>query len=458
MIAQIIRLAFLVWVIWLIRRDAARRDGISGALWIPTLWVGILASRPLSMWFGFGGGIDTLEGSPVDRLFYFGMILASWYVLSQRNIDWGLVFSRNWPIFIFYGYFLVSVLWADSPIVSFKRWFKDFGNIFVALVILTEKNPLQAFRAVFVRCAYVLLPLSLIYIRWFPELGRRYSLHSGELEATGVTTQKNSLGILIAICSLVLIWDWIESARSSEPRRTRLDRWLPPAILLLGAYLLHMCDSKTSMVCLVIGAVILLSPRMPFLKNRVGAVGVYVVAGTLAFYTLDTLFGVSDWILSSLGRDTSFTGRTDVWRELLALGTDPLLGTGFCSFWSDMSYQMRLPDWVAFSAHNGYIETYIDGGWIGVLFLVVLLLAVGLRMNAGLASGGNMALMRFAVLMVTLVGDFSESHFVRMSPLWFLFLLSAVDPKSLPQPRVSEETIEETAATRQGQSALSPSY
>src|SRR5687768_619523 len=179
--SYLIATAFWIFAIWLIRRDTRNRDGISAVLWIPTLWAFILLSRPLSTWIGFGGGEDSMEGSPVDRLFYFGMIVLALLVLVRRQLDWASVFSRNWPIFLFYGFLLISVLWAESSSVSFKRWFKDIGNVFVALVILTERNPLQAIRAVFVRCAFILLPLSIIFIRFFPTLGRRYSV-GGELE------------------------------------------------------------------------------------------------------------------------------------------------------------------------------------------------------------------------------------------------------------------------------------
>ena len=166
---HLILFSFLIFVAWLIKRDIASRPGVSSAVWIPTLWVGILASRTVSHWIGFSGGTgDTLDGSPVDRLFYLAMILAAAFTLSRRGLDWGWLIAKNWPIVLFYSFLLVSVIWANSPFVSFKRWFKETGNILVALVILTEVNPLQAFRAVFIRCAYVLIPLSLIFIRYFP--------------------------------------------------------------------------------------------------------------------------------------------------------------------------------------------------------------------------------------------------------------------------------------------------
>lgn len=423
---HLIALGCWIFAIWLIRRDSARREGISTALWIPTLWSFILLSRPLSMWLGFGGGIDTMEGSPLDRLFYFGMIGLAFVIVANRGIEWGPFVVRNWPVMMFYGYLLVSVMWAESPFVSTKRWIKDFGNIFVALVILTERNPIQAIRAVFVRCAYVLFPLSIVFLRYLPELGRRYT-RSGGLEVTGVTTQKNSLGILVTVCGLFLLWDWLEKSREDWAKLGMVERRLPILFLLIGIYLLYLCDSQTSILCLIVGSGVMLSGKLPFLRGRVGAMGTYTVVAILAYLLLDEMFGLKDAILGAMGRDSSFTGRTDVWRELLALKTDWLIGTGFLSFWSDMSYQSRLPDWVAFSAHNGYLETYIDGGMIGVLFLVLMLLVIGFRANRRLAFGGNYALAQFAVLLMMLIGNFSESHFARMGPMWFLFLLTALE-------------------------------
>ncbi len=434
---HLIATAFWTLVTAILVRDAKSRDGISRALWIPTLWAAILLSRPFSTWVGFGsggGGVDSQEGSPLDRLFFFALIVAAIVTLLRRRIAWGALVARNWPIALLYAYFLVSVLWADSPVVSFKRWFKDLGNVFVALVILTEVNPLQAIRAVFVRCAYVLIPLSLIFIRYFPHLGRTYNRHSGGMESIGVTFQKNSLGALVLVAGLVLVWDWIERRRSGTPTYP-LERYASLVVVAIGAYLLYLCDSKTSLVCLVLGTGVLLSIGSPTMRKRVSNLGAYSLLGAGAFAILDQTFGISSAVVGAMGRDMTFTGRTDVWAVILGLGINPVIGTGFCSFWSDPDYLSRLPDWVAFSAHNGYLETYIDGGLIGVAFLAMMLLVHGVRTNRELGHQGAFPVVRFAVLLVALVGNFSESHFLRMSPLWFLFLVTALEPAVMTRRR-----------------------
>jgi O-antigen ligase len=433
----------LFW--WLLRKDNRLREGTSAALWIPTLWVGIIASKPLSQWLGFGGGTDTMEGSPMDALFFAVMIFAALIVLSRRKVLWSRLISENWAIFLFYGFLLLSVAWAHSPLTSFKRWFKEMGNIFVLLVILTELDPQQALRAIFFRCGCVFIPLSYIFIRWFPDLGRRYNEHSGEMEAIGVTGQKNTLGAMILVCSLMIIWDWVELRRlrrQNPEAGLRFDLNLRVVLLLCGAYLLKICDSKTSMTCLLLGAGVLAATRLPLLRQRLRLLGVLAAAVFIGYLFLNQFFNVTGAVLHDLGRNESLTGRTDVWRELLSAGTDPLFGTGFLSFWDDPAYKYKLPYWVAFSAHNGYIEIYLCGGAAGVFFLAVMLLASGIRINQALAWDGDYGVVRFAVFLVVLLANYTESNFAGMTPIGFLFLTVAIghansaysDSVSLLQP------------------------
>jgi Lipid A core - O-antigen ligase and related enzymes len=378
------------------------------------------------MWLGFGGGADTLEGSPIDSLVFFILIFAAFVALARRRLNWSVVISENWPIFLFYAFLLISVVWANSPFISFKRWFKEFGNIAVLLVILTDPRPQQALRAVFVRCACLLLPLSLVLIRYFPSLGRFYTSHGGG-EVTGVTTQKNSLGVLLLVCGLVLLWDWLELRKEQRSSKAmRLETKIHFGLLLLALYLLHLSDSKTSTVCLFFGAAIILATRLPVFRKQPHLLGMAALAVVLMFWILDETVGVKERVVTNLGRDMTFTGRTDVWRELLNLHTDPLLGVGFMSFWDDKGLQSQLPEWIAHSAHNGYLEEYLAGGWVGIFFLIVMLLATGLRINKALGWDGDYGAVRLAVFSGFLIINFSESNIACMTPIGFLFLLAAI--------------------------------
>src|SRR5205085_811256 len=103
-----------------------------------------------------------------------------------------------------------SIVWTPYPFVAFKRWFKEFGQVLVILVILTEADPGAAFKMLCVRCAIVLFPLSVVLNKYYPAYGRSFSVGGSQM-VTGVMTQKNSLGEICAIYGLVLLWDIIDS-------------------------------------------------------------------------------------------------------------------------------------------------------------------------------------------------------------------------------------------------------
>lgn len=243
--------------------------------------------------------------------------------------------------------------------------------------------------------------------------------------------------MLVVVCGLILLWEWLERSREDAARFNKLERSLPFIFFVIGAYLLHLCDSKTSIICLVLGGMVILSSKIPLLRERTRALGWISLLGGTGYFILEWLFGIKEAVLTTLGRDATLTGRTEVWRELLALKTDPLIGTGFCSIWSDDYYLSQLPHWVSGSAHNGYLEMYIDGGLLGVIGLGILLIVTALRLNRNLGVQGDYSLVRFAVLIALIIGDPSESHFGRMSPLWFLFILVALEVR---RQRVGESS------------------
>jgi len=436
MSSQLALLACTLFILFNLVRDVKRREDVSKAIWIPTLWVAILCSRPVSVWLS--GGIassagSSLDGSPIDRTVYLGLIISGFIVLSRRQIKWNEFISNNKGVLLLYLYLLITVLWSAHPFVAFKRWFKDFGNIIILLVILTESSPPAAFRAVFVRCAYVLIPLSVVYIKWFPHLGRAYGRWSGEMMATGVTLQKNSLGAMLLVCGLPFVWQFLIRKKEPWGAPTKTDFGIYISMLLMGAWLLIVSNSQTSLVCMLIGLSIILTIKFPAVKQHAARFGGIVIAVTLLFLLLDSTFNLKENLLEMLGRDATLTGRTDVWAAVLDQDTDPMFGVGFCSFWSDERYVDSIPDWLMFSSHNGYLEIYLDGGLVGDFFLILMLAIVFGKITKDMARGEDFSIVRFAFLLITIVYNFSEAIYGRLSPGWFIFLLIAIE---YPRPQL----------------------
>src|SRR5579863_180389 len=172
----------LIFIALLLYRDSKRRPRLSWALWIPTFFLLVVGSRPLGNWIGGVGSWDghglanDAAGSPVDQIFFFSVIISCLVIANLRHVQWGKLFAANTPLMLFYLYFVISIAWSEDPVGSSKRLFKDFGMLFVISVILSEKHPLEAVRAVYVRCACVLFPLSAVFIKWFPNIARSFAI------------------------------------------------------------------------------------------------------------------------------------------------------------------------------------------------------------------------------------------------------------------------------------------
>lgn len=423
----------LVFIAWFLVRDCKRRTSVSAAIWIPTFWLSVMGSRGLSQWLGVRaartGPSDAVEGILLDQAFYLSLIVGSWMVASLRRVKWNKLFATNTAIALFYLYFAISVLWSDDPGGSFKRWFKDCGMVFVISVILSEEDPLEAIRAVYFRCACVLLPLSLVFIRYYGYLGRVYT-RAGDLMYVGVATQKNSLGEIAMLLSLFLIWDYQETRAASVKRLWIGIPWDRLVLLLMGVWILNMSESKTSLMCLLIGlALMLRSGRLASVRiNRMVLLG--ALAAPFLLLLTQQSSSIMAPLLELLGRDQTFTGRTDIWQHITATTVDPLFGAGFWNFWggkggaAGIRHVMQAP--FLSSAHNGYLDIYLDGGLIGLALLFYLLLAQGGPL-IGNFHVNRYRRLRFAVLIVAIIWNLSESLFARLNPLWFTTLLVLID-------------------------------
>src|SRR5438445_10986035 len=114
---------------FLFRRDIRERPDISGALWLPLLWLVLACSRPVSAWlniFGLSvsGAVSVEEGSPLDAWFFFCLIAAGSWVLVKRQVRLSEVIQNNGWLIISLLYCFISIAWSDCPCVDVKRLIK----------------------------------------------------------------------------------------------------------------------------------------------------------------------------------------------------------------------------------------------------------------------------------------------------------------------------------------------
>src|SRR5213596_2588735 len=172
----------IAFVVFLFRRDILERPNITRALWLPLIWTLLVGSRSVAQWLSalgvpIGGSIE--EGNPTDAVVYFTLIISGLYVLNKRRVTLTEVFRSNPWFMVFLLYCFVSIVWSDFPFVAFKRWIKALGHPVMALVVLTEPDPEEAVKRLMKRCAYVVVPASILFIKYYPQLGRGFDPWTG---------------------------------------------------------------------------------------------------------------------------------------------------------------------------------------------------------------------------------------------------------------------------------------
>lgn len=451
-----IALALTVLLIaYLLRRDARQEPHVSPAVWIPTLWLMINGSRQVSQWVDGGpifeaqmAALALSDGNPIDKVVYSALIVAGLWVLATRRVQVGEIVRNNAALALFVLYALVSVTWSDEPATALKRWVKAIGDPVMVLVLWSDPSPVRAVMAMLKRCAYVLIPLSLLFCKYFDELGRSFDSW-GRFSYTGVTTDKNMFGYLLFVYGLLFVASLLSKGGSPQPdgRHDRSDRMTSLLMLAMIGWLIPIANSKTATVALALGTTAVVFAQLPSVRRHFLACS---IGGIALAYVFEQVFSIQSAILEAADRDATFTGRTGLWETVLQEPINPLIGEGYGSFWLGERLQRfweMYPTSPPIQAHNGYIEVYLNLGLIGVLLLAGLLWS-GLRtMQRRAAASVTETVSREEAALATfglgygvayLFYNITEATFQGLNPLFTVFLTLAFAHRSITVAAVAK--------------------
>jgi exopolysaccharide production protein ExoQ len=410
--AQLALLLCLGFVLFLLRLDRKQAPDLSRALWIPTIWVLLVASRPLSAWLS-RPVLDAESGNPIDQVFQSGLICVALLLLAMRGLNWSKAIRGNGWLLALLLYMLLTVLWSDIPGTSFRRWVKEFGCVVMAFVMLTEKSPQRAVECILRRTVYILIPFSVLLIKYFPANGVAYGEWTGEVLWIGVTLQKNGIGRLCLIAGFYLIWRFARSWKRPDVRVVKYQTPAEVLVFVMTAWLLKgpslWAASATGIAALSAGLVAFAG--ICWMKKRRIQLGVgacaMILAFTIGFGIITPVVGGATVgsFTSVLGRNSTLTGRTDIWAGLLPKVT--VLGSGFGSFWTARNKE----DHRAGEAHNGYLEVSLSLGIVGLALLVAFLLSSCRKAAAALSSDHYWGSFCICCLIMAAVHNLSESSF-----------------------------------------------
>jgi exopolysaccharide production protein ExoQ len=423
--------AFGIFLLWL---DHKQAPDVSPAIWIPTIWMFHIAGKPLAAYFPSSGA--TAESSPLDRAFLVGLLLFALWILVKRKLDWSRALQVNPWLIALVCYMLISILWSNIPETSFNRWVREIVAVAMAFIVFSESSPRQALESILRRTVYILIPFSLLLVKYYPEYGVDYGRWSGGMMWIGATLHKNGLGRLCLISIFFLLWVIVmrrlDHKKPFWKFQTHVDIFILAIALILmrgpggGSY------SATSITSLAVGLLAFFCFLL--MKNagtRIKAGVLVVIVAFIIIFGIAAVFsGGSNiaFISSSTGRDSTLTGRTAVWAALLPVAMQkPLLGHGFGGFWTPRTMEyFNIP-----SAHNGYLDTLLELGFVGfsLLFGAVILAC----RNAHYEQAGNFGwgTLWICFILMAVIHNITESSMqsltTHLTAVMFFFQYSAAE-------------------------------
>lgn len=424
-VATLLTVAF---VFYLFVRDARINNNASTALWLPVLWLSITGSRFVSQWINLGAPTSSGdEGGVIDVVYFMTLIVGGMIVLVNRRIALGEILRQNRWLIAFLIYSFVSILWSEFPFIAFKRWVKTLGHPVMALIILSDRDAIGAFRIVMKRCAYLLIPFSVLFIKYLPEHGRGFDAWSGEAVNRGVGLTKNDLGYVSMVLGIFFLWNVLTQWKTNVASWRRSELLLSFLFLALIVWLLNTANSATSLAAFVLGALTLVVLGFGFVSKR--SLGTFVLASLLIVAGAQAAFDLYAEVLRLLGRDPSLTDRTALWADALALHDSPMLGVGFESFWLGYRLDVLWSKWwwQPNQVHNGYLETYLNLGMVGVVLLLGIIVSTFRTIRGKLITEFDFARLRLAFLFAILAFNYTEAAFKAVHFVWTIFYIIAID-------------------------------
>ncbi len=319
------------------------------------------------------------------------------------------VATRDLALCCFAILLVSSALWSELPVWAFKRGAVMLQTTAFGLYLASRFSLSQQLRAL---CFVLTLLLAALAASALLDPVGAFASPGHPGAFRGPLVHKNHEALLMALAIPALLIQIRDAPRQ---------RALFGAALAAALVFLVLAQSLGGrLVAAMLGAVVaahsLLRPPRAWL--------LLVPTLVVALGTAAAVGGLLDGVLVALGKDTTLTGRTEIWEQTLKmLAERPLLGHSTASFW-----QLRIvaSTGVWFSnAHNGYLQLLIDLGLIGFVTFVLQLLVSLVRSLAFAQRPEPAALWPYCVTALVLVYNLVEVSVVEENSIVWVLYVSA---------------------------------
>lgn len=277
------------------------------------------------------------------------------------------VATRNVPMLLLIGMAIASVFWSASPDYTSNE-IKAFLRATLLGVYLATRYSFKDQVKLLAWVFGIAIVLSLFFTLAVPS----YGVHAEGGAAKGIFTFKNLLATIMTIGGMLFILISLDSKKH---------RWLPWTVVIMAIAALVLSQGKTAYSVFLL--VLCLLPIRNVVKQQYKLrVVLFLIILLIGGSAIVLFFGNLEFILvDTLGKNMEFNGRLPIWTLMMHKGMErPWLGYGFVGFWtSDESLYVINNSWAGtgetaglrFNAHSGYIDLFLQLGFLGMLLYIV---------------------------------------------------------------------------------------
>lgn len=295
--------------------------------------------------------------------------VALFLVLRRPSEPGKLLFARP-DVLLLMFLPILSAFWSFDPPTIMRRALAHALTIVFCLYLVSRYTSDQFIRRLLI--AFFIGGAASIFVCLFvPSIG----VVQGQVNLgawQGVYGHKATLGRIAVLAVLTsLLWRPVAAWE-------HLLRW---GVLIMFVFLSIMSASRASWALLAAGLAliaILSVLRMPRLSVPLRV----VIATCLAFVVVGAAVAHFTDALGAVGRDMTFSGRTRIWASAIATADEShaWFGAGYRAFWIGPDVdevRALMPSWqrIPHHGHNGYLDVWLELGWVGVALFAIFVIA-----------------------------------------------------------------------------------
>lgn len=341
----------------------------------------------------------------------FPLYLFVFFFVAKNKIllkDVVRLFAKEKWLLLFIVISFSSIVWSINPKASLKYSVIFFGSTLIGIYWASNFSVLEQCKKI-IQVFLVIGISSVACVFLSPEYGLQFDGREGYVWR-GVFDNRNKLGRTMALGFVIALY--------SRVYKNLLKKLLISSSFFFVAL---MTQSKTA-----ISISVFFIALYPIIK-------MFKVPKKVAFFNISflitILIPISYWafsniasILLSIGRDITLSGRTILWAYAISISYEnPVLGHGMGGFFLLIESDIISPDWAS-SVHNGFIETLISFGIIGLSVISIYFISkIRKAISLTIRYRSQIFYLPLIVVVFTFVYNFVESMmFKNFNIIWII--------------------------------------